>query len=163
MKILVISDTHGVNHNFLTVLKKVSPIDILIHLGDFQGSESFIEASASCRCEFVAGNNDFFNGYPREKLIKLGRHTIFLTHGHRYGVYYGIDVLREAARLRNANIVIFGHTHVPMINKADDIWFINPGSISFPRQSGRIPSYIIMEIDSAGEVHFSLNYLRNPN
>lgn len=160
MKILIISDTHGMNHNFMTVLRKVSPIDMLIHLGDFQGSEEFIDASVSCRCEFVSGNNDFFNGLPKDKVIQIGKYTIFLTHGHKYGVYYGTDNIKEAARQRSAGIVMFGHTHVPMINMTDDVWLINPGSLSFPRQNGRIPSYIIMELDAAGDAHFTLNYLK---
>jgi len=160
MKILIISDTHGVNDNYLTVLQKVSPIDMLIHLGDFQGTEDFIEASVACRQEFVSGNNDFFNGFPKDKLIQIGKYTVFMTHGHKFGVYYGTGALLEAAKQYNANIVMYGHTHVPLINKIDDIWLINPGSLSLPRQTGRIPTYIIMEIDSAGEVHFTLNYLK---
>ena len=161
MKILVISDTHGLNNNFLKVVKKVSPIDMLIHLGDFQGSEEFIEESVSCRCEFVSGNNDFFNGYPKDKIIQIGKYTVLLTHGHRYGVYNGTDNIKEAALRNNVNIVMFGHTHVPMIDMTGDVWMINPGSLSLPRQSGRIPTYIIMEIDPAGNAHFTLNYLKN--
>jgi hypothetical protein len=161
MKILIISDTHGRNQNYLTVLEKVSPIDVLIHLGDFQGSEEFIKASVSCRHEFISGNNDFFNGLPKDKLIQLGKYSVLLTHGHRYGVYYGTSDLKEAAIRNNADIVMFGHTHVPMINFSDGIWIINPGSLSMPRQNGRIPTYIIMELDEAGEAHFSLNYLKD--
>lgn len=161
MKILIVSDTHGINNNYLRVLSKVSPIDMLIHLGDFQGSEEFIESSVSCRHEFVSGNNDFFNGLPKDKLIKIGKYSVLLTHGHRYGVYYGTANIKEAAIRNNADIVMFGHTHVPMINLNDNVWVINPGSLSLPRQNGRIPTYIIMEIDSAGEAHFTLNYLKD--
>jgi predicted phosphodiesterase len=47
-----------------------------------------------------------------------------------------------------------------MIDLMDDrIYAINPGSITQPRQNGRIPSFIIMEIDIKGEVHFTLNYV----
>lgn len=161
MKILIISDTHGRNQNYLRVLQQVSPIDMLIHLGDFQGSEEFIEASVSCRKEFVSGNNDFFNGLPKDKVIQIGKYSVLLTHGHRFGVYYGISDIREAAVRNNADIVMFGHTHVPMIKFDDGMWFINPGSLSLPRQNGRIPTYIIMEIDSAGEVHFTLNHMKD--
>ena len=161
MKILIISDTHGRNQNYLTVLEKVSPIDVLIHLGDFQGSEEFMKTSVSCRYEFISGNNDFFNGLPKNKMIQLGKYSVLLTHGHRYGVYYGTADLKEAAIRNNADIVMFGHTHVPMINYSDGIWVINPGSLSLPRQNGRIPTYIIMELDEKGEAHFSLNYLKD--
>lgn len=36
---------------------------------------------------------------------------------------------------------------------------INPGSLSYPRQDGHKPSFMLMEIDKEGEAHFSLNFL----
>ena len=45
----------------------------------------------------VSGNNDFFSGLPKEKMIMIGNYTVMITHGHRYGVYYGIDQIKEAA------------------------------------------------------------------
>jgi len=81
-----------------------------------------------------------------------------LTHGHRYGVYYGTSQIKEAAKARQAHIVMFGHTHIPLIDLMDDIWAINPGSIALPRQRGRIPSYIIMDIDREGKAHFTIKY-----
>ena len=55
---------------------------------------------------------------------------------------------------------MFGHTHVPLIDLSDSIWVINPGSISFPRQRERIPTYIIMDIDRHNKAHFTLNYYK---
>lgn len=158
MKVLIVSDTHGRNHNYLKTLEKVSPIDLLIHLGDYDGGEDYIMSVTPCRAEMVSGNNDFFNGLPKEKIIHLGKYTIMLTHGHRYGVYYTTNDIKQAAAKNNASIVMFGHTHVPMIDLSDDIWAINPGSLALPRQSNHIPSFIIMEIDAQGEAHFTLNY-----
>ena len=37
---------------------------------------------------------------------------------------------------------------------------VNPGSLSYPRQEGRLPSYAIMEIDRKEKVHFTIAYLR---
>ncbi|HWT75255.1 MAG TPA: metallophosphoesterase [Mobilitalea sp.] len=159
MKVLIISDTHGRNLDVLRVVEKVSPIDLLIHLGDFEGGEEYIKSIVPCHTEMVSGNNDFFSRLPKEKIIKIGKYTVMLTHGHRYGVNYSTYDLREAASRHQANIVMFGHTHVPMIDMNDDVWAINPGSLSLPRQHGRIPTFIIMEIDAAGEAHFTLNYL----
>lgn len=161
MKVLIISDTHGRNNDVLRVLEKVSPIDLLIHLGDFEGGEEYITSLAPCHTEMVAGNNDFFNRLPKDKIIHIGKYTIMLTHGHRYGVNYSTYDIRETARRNNANIVMFGHTHVPMIDLRDDVWAINPGSLSLPRQHGRIPTFIIMDIDTAGNAHFTLNYLKD--
>lgn len=158
MKVLIVSDTHGRDRYLFQVLQKVSPIDLMIHLGDYGGTEEYIKSIANCPVEMISGNNDFFKGYPKEKVIKIGNYTVYLTHGHRYGVYYNTSQVKEAAKIRQADIVMFGHTHVPMIDLKDDIWAINPGSIALPRQSNRIPSYIIMDIDREGKAHFTLNY-----
>ena len=67
--------------------------------------------------------------------------------------------MKDAARARNADIVLYGHTHIPSVDQGDDIIAVNPGSISQPRQPGRQPSYILMELDRHGEAHFSINYV----
>ncbi|HHV13516.1 MAG TPA: YfcE family phosphodiesterase [Clostridiales bacterium] len=158
MKVLIVSDTHGRNYNLLRTVERVSPIDLLIHLGDYDGGEDYIMSVTPCRTEMVSGNNDFFNGLPKEKVIQIGKYTVLLTHGHRYGVYYTTqDIKREAAKYK-ANIVMFGHTHVPMIDLSEEVWAINPGSLGLPRQNNHIPTFIIMDIDSEGNAHFTLNY-----
>ncbi len=158
MKVLIVSDTHGRDQYLFRTLQRVSPIDLMIHLGDFGGSEDFIRSMVNCPVEMISGNNDLFNGLPKEKVIKIGNYTVYLTHGHRYGVYYSTNQIKEAARTRQADIVMFGHSHVPHIDINDDIWAINPGSMSLPRQRNRIPTFIIMDIDINGKAHFTLNY-----
>lgn len=159
MKILIVSDSHGKNATLLKVLDKVGAIDLFIHLGDVEGSEEYIASHAGCRTEFIAGNNDYFTTLLKEKVLKIGKYTVYLTHGHKYGVYYGLDNIKEAAKLRGADIVMFGHTHVPIVDQTGDAIALNPGSISLPRQSGHRPSYILMDIDSKGEAHFTVNYV----
>lgn len=159
MKILIVSDTHGKNLNLERVLEYVPSIDLLIHLGDIEGSEDFIEAIAPCPVEMVAGNNDFFSSLPREKVIYLGeRHKAFICHGQFYYVNFGTSRIEEEAKSRGCDIVIFGHTHRPLIEKNGDFWCLNPGSLSFPRQENRRPSYIIMEIDENDEIKAVVNY-----
>ena len=48
------------------------------------------------------------------------------------------------------DVVMYGHTHVPYIEIGDDVTILNPGSISYPRQPGRKPTFLIMEIDEEG-------------
>ena len=81
---------------------------------------------------------------------------VFLTHGHRYQVNFGIQTLKEAALLRGADIAMYGHTHVPIINQGRDVTILNPGSLTLPRQDGFARTYILMEIDREGEAHFTL-------
>jgi putative phosphoesterase len=160
MKVLIVSDTHGRDQYLFETIQKVSPIDLMLHLGDFERGEEDIRALTECPVEFVSGNNDFFSGIPKEKILHIGKYTVMMTHGHRYSVNYSTDIIREEAKRNGADIVMFGHTHVPSIEFMDGIWVINPGSISLPRQPGRIPTFIIMDIDSRGEAHFTLNYVK---
>lgn len=159
MKILIISDTHRKNDNYLRVLCKIGKVDLVIHLGDVEGSEYTIQEAAGCPVEFVAGNNDFFSDLPSEKTLQIGRYRVMITHGHRYYIGMGNEMLKKEAVAQGADIVMYGHTHRPVIDISQDIIAINPGSLSYPRQENRKPSYIIMEIDDAGEASFSLHYL----
>ena len=68
--------------------------------------------------------------------------------------------LHRQAYARGVDIVMFGHTHRPHLEIGEHLTVLNPGSLSYPRQEGRLPSYIIMEIDGRGEAHYTVNYLR---
>ena len=56
--------------------------------------------------------------------------------------------------------VMYGHTHVPYIEIGDDVTILNPGSISYPRQPGRKPTFLIMEIDEEGQAHYAHGYYK---
>ena len=161
MRILIISDTHRSHAGFDEALEMAGRIDYLIHLGDIEGGEYYIEERAGCPCYFVAGNNDFFSALPRELEIILGGKRMFLTHGHGYGVSMGTERLIEEARDRKADIVMFGHTHRPYYEDLGDLIVLNPGSLTYPRQEGREPSFMLMEIDKNGEIHVEKTFLKN--
>ena len=160
MRILIISDTHRRNENYLEVLEQWKPLDMVIHCGDAESSEYLIEEAAGCLVEFVQGNNDFFSDLPREKELQVGKYKILLTHGHQYYVSKSHKFLVQEAVTRGMDIVMYGHTHVPIISKEQGVTILNPGSLTYPRQEGRQPSYIIMEIDANGEANFQLYYLK---
>ena len=159
MKVLIVSDTHRRNENYIKVLEQVSPVDMVIHCGDIEGSEYLIAQSAGCPVQMVTGNNDFFSDLPREKEFNVGRYKVWLTHGHNYYVSMGNENLKHEARMHGVDIVIYGHTHKPVVDIEDDIIAVNPGSLTYPRQENRKPSYIIMELDREGKAHFTINYL----
>lgn len=162
MRILIVSDTHRRDQNLTWVLDKAGPVDMLIHCGDVEGSESFIRSIAGCPVHMVAGNNDFFSGLPKEEEFMIGTYKVWLTHGHNYYVSMGSEMIKEEAVSRDVDIVMYGHTHKPMIDIAKTpagVTAINPGSLSYPRQDGRRPTYILMEIDKKGQAHYHLNYL----
>lgn len=160
MRVFVVSDSHGRNTYLNKALEQAGSFDYLLHLGDLEGSEDFIEAFVETPKELISGNNDYFSDIEREKVIELEGHRIFMTHGNRYGVHAGVDCLREEGRKRGADIILFGHTHCPYIEQ-EDIIIVNPGSITHPRQEGRIPTYVIMDLKDNGEVEVALKYVKN--
>ncbi len=159
MKVLIVSDTHRRNENYIEVLERVAPVDMVIHCGDIEGSEYLIAESAGCLVQMVTGNNDFFSDLPREKEFNIGKYKVWLTHGHTYYVSMSNENLKREARERGVDIVMYGHTHRPVVDIESDIIAINPGSLTYPRQDGKRPSFVIMELDKAGEAHFTINYL----
>lgn len=158
-RILVVSDTHRKNDLYLEIVQKFGPFERVIHCGDVEGSEWTISEGAGCPVEMVMGNNDFFSDLPREKEITLGKYRVWLTHGHNYYVSMDNQTIKQVAKSRDMDIVMYGHTHKPVIDKEDGIIAINPGSLTYPRQEGRKPSFIIMELDDKGDAHFTIHYL----
>ena len=159
MKILIVSDTHGRDTNLEIAVEKEAPFDMLIHCGDVEGREFFIEALAECPCCIVAGNNDFFSDLPREEEITLGGRKALVTHGHYYGVSMDLYGITEEAASRGCEIVLFGHTHRPTAERCNGVLAVNPGSLAYPRQQGRRPSYAVMEASRTCGVQVEIRYL----
>lgn len=158
-RILLVSDTHGRDAGLLTVLDREEPFDLLIHLGDVEGSENLIESFAKCECLFVRGNNDFFTPNPRERELDIGNYHVFMTHGHNYGVSLGYERIVDEAVSRGCEVVLCGHTHKPVDMMVKNVRIMNPGSISFPRQENHIGTYIVMTVDEEGEIKARVYYV----
>lgn len=159
MRILIVSDTHGNHRAFDKVLEREKQIDMLLHMGDVEEGDIYLEAIMDCPVHIVAGNNDFYGNLSREEVIQIGKYKIWMTHGHAYYVSLHTNRLKEVARERGMDIAMYGHTHRPDIDIEDDLVVLNPGSLSYPRQEGRQCTYIIMEIDEQGEASFELRHV----
>ena len=158
-KILVVSDTHGHDDNFYRVLDLEEPLDGIIHCGDFEGSEGKFALAADCPVYFVAGNNDFFSDLNRELEFEIAGHKCFMTHGHQYLVSMDLENIRAEGFSRGAEMVFFGHSHRPVTKNVGGIYLFNPGSLSYPRQEGRRPSYLILNLENSGEIAWEIKYL----
>ena len=66
------------------------------------------------------------------------------VHGHLQGVRYSYEELINMAKENGCDIVLFGHIHIPVFEKIDDVTIINPGSITRPRQKGYVKTYGIL-------------------
>lgn len=160
-KILVVSDNHRKLDNIYQLLEENPDISYFIHLGDSEGSEDAIRTHLPKGCEsyFVQGNNDFFAYLPKEIEMRLGKERLFLTHGHLYGVGFDLQGLADEARARNCSMALFGHTHRPFSRMVNGVLCINPGSINFPRQDNRKPSYAMFYLDKKGNLRTEAKYL----
>ena len=160
-KILVVSDNHRKLDNIYQLLEENPDISYFIHLGDSEGSEDAIRTHLPKGCEsyFVQGNNDFFAYLPKEIEMRLGKERLFLTHGHLYGVGFDLQGLADEARARNCSTALFGHTHRPFSRMVNGVLCINPGSINFPRQENRKPSYAMFYLDKKGNLRTEAKYI----
>lgn len=158
MKLLIVSDTHKRNDNYFEVLRQQKP-DMVIHCGDAEGAEYALTEAADCPVQIVLGNNDFFSYLPKELMLEIGHYRVWVTHGHNYYVSMGSENIKREAVARGADIVLYGHTHRPLVDIDSNVIAVNPGSLSYPRQEGKRPSYALMELDDEGEVHFTIKYL----
>ncbi|AYD39594.1 metallophosphoesterase [Clostridium fermenticellae] len=133
MNIGVVSDTHRYTPSIEKVIDKIQDVDLLIHLGDNIEDVDNISQFYNGRIINVKGNCDFKTDMPSEKIEIIDDKKFFITHGHRYDVKYDISRLKYRAFELNADIVLFGHTHISFVAFEDGIWFINPGSPSLAR------------------------------
>ncbi|MCI8865332.1 MAG: metallophosphoesterase [Lachnospiraceae bacterium] len=161
MKILIVSDTHRKDDHLKQVIKEQAPFDMLIHLGDIEGSELEIGdwVDEGCQLQIVMGNNDFFSTLEREVELEVEGHRILLTHGHYYNVSLGPEWLYQEAEERGCDIAMYGHTHRPYLGKRGNVTLLNPGSLSYPRQEGRKPSYMMMYIKEDGSVCYEQHFI----
>lgn len=70
-------------------------------------------------------------------LLYLDGHTIFATHGHIYNK-------QNLPPLKKGDILLHGHTHVQALEELEDYYYLNPGSVSIPKE-GNMNSYMIYE------------------
>jgi len=168
--VLIVSDSHGQYYRLLDITSAFgTQCDAMIFCGDGCGDMIYLLEEAAADREFaekvpsviglVEGNNDS-DSYsfalnsetinrircPLRNTMKVCGHNIFFTHGHRCSLFYGSDELVEMSKTENADVVLFGHTHIACSElKAPKINVINPGSISLPR-SGQPPCFATLRL-----------------
>lgn len=154
MRILVVSDSHGNTRGIDNAVSAFMP-DMIIHLGDIERDVSYIEdVYSDIPLEAVAGNNDPWVKRETEKVIDISGVKIFMTHGHRYGVYDRGQRIAARAKELGCAIALFGHSHMASDEVFDGVRAINPGSVSLPRRGGF--SVGILEIDHSGKYGYAL-------
>ncbi len=118
MRLIVTSDTHRSSRNFFNIVErhKDNKDVLFINLGDSEAEvEDFKMFYPKLRLENAVGNCDWSNTYPVYKMLKCSSKKVLITHGHKFYVKHGYQKLEEFARQEGADIVLFGHTHIPYV------------------------------------------------
>lgn len=161
MKIMFISDIHGIKTNLPKIKQKFNELQCnkLVVLGDLYYNDSirklndcydnnyvkkFLE-SFKDNLVCIKGNCDSLDNvrtsdFPIIKelgLIRTINNDIYLTHGHIYN---------ESNWPKENSILVYGHLHIPFIKQIETNLYLNPGSISLPRQNNN-PTYLIYDED----------------
>lgn len=133
--LVAISDTHGTDGHRLRgrTLTAVREADAVIHAGDFC-RESVLDAlrTEAERVYAVTGNNDdaaLRERLPRERVVGYEGATIAVRHRSRSGTTGLVMFGRE----RDADLVVFGHSHRPEFDDSGAVSLLNPGSYAQPR------------------------------
>ncbi len=136
MRILVVSDTHGDGYALQSALWEQPQANLVFHLGDgARECEQVAEANPDRTFFMVRGNCDpDFCGLLGNREETVGGRRLFFTHGHLWSVKFGISRIDYAARERQADIVLFGHTHQPLSLYKEGMYLVNPGSLGYNKQ-----------------------------
>ena len=153
MKIIVVSDTHGYVKEFLEKVEEIGTPDMIFHLGDYVDDGIKISKELGVEALIVKGNGDYnVSKFNEDELMEIEGRKFFLTHGHRYNVRYNISNLYYKGKEVGADVVLFGHTHIPIVEKEDNITIINPGSPSMPRGFNRKKTFGLLNIEDTVDV-----------
>ena len=108
--------------------------DCILHLGDYSSDSLHLrELFPTIQVYGVRGNCDMTSGEPLTEEFILGGKRFFMTHGHLFKVKQGYESIVKAGLSRRADILLFGHTHVPYCHETDGMQIVNPGSASYSR------------------------------
>jgi putative phosphoesterase len=123
-------------------------VALILHLGDFTSLEVATLFAEIAPFDAVAGNNDgdeIRRRFGRRKVLRVGGASLGLVHGDGSGRTTR-DRAVAAFSGDRVDAILFGHSHIPVSERLDGVWLLNPGS---PTDKRRNPSYsyAILEID----------------
>ncbi len=128
MKLLIISDTHGVTSPALRCIAEHPEVTQIIHLGDTTADARSIAEQSGLPVAAVIGNNDRGEPEPPERKVVFGGVKMLLMHGHTRFVERGLANALGAAAEAGADMLMYGHTHFFYYRMDEGLHVLNPGS-----------------------------------
>ena len=142
MKVAILSDTHDNIKNLAKVVSWLNAQNITtaLHCGDicFQEIIDHVFEKFNGEMIFVRGNGDYeLPDLPEELTLELGGKKIFINHYP--------DVAKKKAETGTFDVVCYGHTHRPWVEKIGDCLLVNPGELAGQRYK---PTFAIYDTES---------------
>jgi phosphoesterase, MJ0936 family len=125
----LISDTHGLIRP--GVHDALAGVELILHAGDVGGSAILDELSLIAPVRAVFGNTDPPDepGLAEEIVVEVGGLRVHVSHGHQVGS----PTPAKLAVRYDADVVVYGHTHRPLVTQYDGRLFVNPGAAGAKR------------------------------
>jgi uncharacterized protein len=120
----LISDTHSLVRP--EIFDALAGVELILHAGDVGGTNVLTELSAIAPIHAVYGNTDP-PGDPAlraEFTMELAGMSVHVSHGHEMGSPTPDKLLTRYS----ADILVYGHTHVPLVERAGARLVVNPGA-----------------------------------
>ena len=151
MLIAVLADTHlprGSRRLPQACVERLVAADLILHAGDLTAA-SFLEELRALGppVQAVYGNMDepaLREALPKELVVEAEEARIGMVHIP--GPAAGREQ-RLAARFPGCDAVVYGHTHIPQVERVGGTWFLNPGS---PTERRRAPTHSLIELRVTG-------------
>ena len=155
-KIVIVSDTHvpfrakKLPQKLVDACKEA---DFIIHAGDWQTMDVYHELAAYAEIDGVTGNVD-----PWDILDKFGRKKIFTFGDLKIGVVHGDSDRKPTEKQAfetfindDVDIIVFGHSHTPVMREVEGVTLFNPGSPTDKRRQEQY-SFGLLEIGDSWEL-----------
>lgn len=155
-KIVIVSDTHipmRAKKLPRVLVDACQHADFIIHAGDWQTMDVYFEFAAYAETDGVTGNTDpwdIADRFGQKKIIAFGDLKIGVVHGdgiRKTTEQRAFDAFKEDS----VDIIVFGHSHIPIMHEIDGVMMFNPGSPTDKRQQTQY-SFGLLEIGETWEL-----------
>ena len=165
MKIGLISDTHGSLKAWESSMEIFKECELILHAGDvlyhgprnplpvgydpgelanslnnFDKTIFIVKGNCDSEVDEMVLNFPLLSPYF---YTNLGGLNILLIHGEGYSQ----DELFELGKTYGTDMLIIGHTHIPVLRQKDNVFLVNPGSPSIPKADDKLPSIGIIDTE----------------
>nr|WP_206424317.1 metallophosphoesterase [Cohnella candidum] len=153
MKVVAVSDTHMPRMAKKLperLVLELADADRILHAGDWTSEEVYEQLARFAPVDGVAGNNDgelLVKKFGLRKTVRIGDARIGLVHGHSSNSKVTAERFAASAfGADEADVVVFGHSHIPLMRSEGGILLFNPGSPTDKRRQKQF-SFGILVID----------------